>query len=74
MNTINENVVEKEEEGLMVDLPEDNAEEVVVVEGEKQQENQETTRTNVQDSEEDLQEYSEKVQKRINKLIHQRKF
>jgi len=73
MNTINENVVEKEEEGLMVDLPEDNAEEAVVVEGEKQQENQETTRTNVQDSEEDLQEYSEKVQKRINKLIHQRK-
>ena len=71
MNTINENVVEKEEEGLMVDLPEDNAEEAVVVEGEKQQENQETTRTNVQDSEEDLQEYSEKVQKRINKLIHQ---
>tara|TARA_R100001082_G_C4350626_1_gene154365 strand:+ start:63 stop:1040 length:978 start_codon:yes stop_codon:yes gene_type:complete len=73
MNTINENVVEKEEEGLMVDLPEDNAEEAVVVEGEKQQENQETNRTNVQDSEEDLQEYSEKVQKRINKLIHQRK-
>ena len=73
MNTINENVVEKEEEGLMVDLPEDNAEEAVVVEGEKQQENGEVTRTNVQDSEEDLQEYSEKVQKRINKLIHQRK-
>ena len=73
MNTINENVVEKEEEGLMVDLPEDNAEEAVVVEATKQQENGEVTRTNVQDSEEDLQEYSEKVQKRINKLIHQRK-
>ena len=70
MNTVNENVVEKEDEGLTVELPEDNVEEVVET---KQQENGEQTRTNVQDSEEDLQEYSEKVQKRINKLIHQRK-
>ena len=70
MNTVNENVVEKEDEGLTVELHEDNVEEVVET---KQQENGEHTRTNVQDSEEDLQEYSEKVQKRINKLIHQRK-
>ena len=70
MNTVNENVVEKEDEGLTVELPEDNVEEVVET---KQQENGEQTRTNVQDNEEDLQEYSEKVQKRINKLIHQRK-
>ena len=70
MNTVNENVVEKEDEGLTVELHEDNVEEVVET---KQQENGEQTRTNVQDSEEDLQEYSEKVQKRINKLIHQRK-
>ena len=60
MNTVNENVVEKEDEGLTVELPEDNVEEVVET---KQQENGEQTRTNVQDSEEDLQEYSEKVQK-----------
>ena len=70
MNTVNENVVEKEDEGLTVELHEDNVEEVVET---KQQENGEQTRTNVQDNEEDLQEYSEKVQKRINKLIHQRK-
>ena len=70
MNTVNENVVEKENEVLTVELPENNVEEVVET---QQQENGEQTRTNVQDNEEDLQEYSEKVQKRINKLIHQRK-
>ena len=53
MNTVNENVVEKEDEGLTVELPEDNVEEVVET---KQQENGEQTRTNVQDNEEALQE------------------
>ena len=70
MNTVNENVVEKEDEGLTVELPEDNVEEVVET---KQQENGEQTRTNVQDDEEDLQAYSENVKKRINKLTAQRK-
>jgi|TARA_R100000388_G_C7236762_1_gene158346 hypothetical protein len=70
MNTVNENVVEKEDEGLTVELPEDNVEEVVET---QQQENGEQTRTNVQDDEEDLQAYSENVKKRINKLTAQRK-
>ena len=70
MNTVNENVVEKEDEGLTVELPEDNVEEVVET---QQQENGEQARTNVQDDEEDLQTYSENVKKRINKLTAQRK-
>jgi len=70
MNTVNENVVEKEDEGLTVELPEDNVEEVVET---QQQENGEQARTNVQDDEEDLQAYSENVKKRINKLTAQRK-
>ena len=77
MNTVNENTVEKEEESLTVELPEENNEEAVVVE-ETKQENGEVTRTNVQvDSqegeEEDLQAYSDNVKKRINKLTAQRK-
>ena len=74
MNTVNENTVEKEEESLTVELPEENNEEAVVVE-ETQEENGEVTRTNVQvDSqegeEEDLQAYSDNVKKRINKLFN----
>ena len=70
MNTVNENVVEKEDEGLTVELPEDNVEEVVET---QQQENGEQTRTNVQDDEEELDQYSEGVQKRINKLTAARR-
>ena len=79
MNTVNENVVEKEDEGLTVEIPEseENTEDAVVLEN-QQQKNEEETRTNVQNNsqegeEEDLQEYSKKVQKRINKLLDQRK-
>ena len=79
MNTVNENVVEKEDEGLTVEIPEseESTEDAVVLEN-QQQKNGEETRTNVQDNsqegeEEDLQEYSKKVQKRINKLLDQRK-
>lgn len=79
MNTVNENVVEKEDEGLTVEIPEseENTEDAVVLEN-QQQKNGEETRTNVQDNsqegeEEDLQAYSENVKKRINKLTAQRK-
>ena len=67
MNTVNENVVEKEDEGLTVEIPEseENTEDAVVLEN-QQQKNGEETRTNVQDNsqegeEEDLQAYSENV-------------
>ena len=61
------------EETTSVELEDTSTEEVVEDSKEVELQEDETTRTNVQDNDEELDQYSEGVQKRINKLTAARR-